>query len=61
MNYKCPHCNVEIETEDRIDFSVESQEIVECKMLGSCPECGRTYTWLESYKYSRSYDFKLNC
>lgn len=61
MNYKCPHCNVEIETEDRLDFSIENQEMVECEMLGSCPECGRTYTWFESYKYLKSYDFKLNC
>ena len=58
MEFKCPHCNVEIEVEDRIDFDIEN-DFVECKMLGFCPECGRTYTWKELYKYDKSYDFVL--
>lgn len=59
MNFKCPHCNVEIEVEDRTDIDIDYQGTVECKMLGFCPECNRTYTWKEAYKYSSSYDFHL--
>ena len=58
MKMKCPHCNVEIETEDRIDISVYP-EVIESEMVGSCPECGRVYTWCEGYKYSYSCDFRL--
>lgn len=58
MEFKCPHCNVEIEVEDRIDFDIDS-DFIECKMIGSCPECGRTYIWKELYKYEKSYDFVL--
>ena len=38
MNFKCPHCNVEIEVEDRTDIDIDYQGTVECKMLGFCPE-----------------------
>ena len=58
MNYKCPHCNVEAEIEDRIDFSID-EEFVEVEMLGYCPECERAYSWFELYEYKKSYGFAL--
>jgi hypothetical protein len=51
---------VEIEVIDSsADIEIDFQGTVECKILGVCPECNRTYTWKEKYKYSSSYDFHL--
>jgi transcription elongation factor Elf1 len=58
MEFKCPHCNIEIKVEDMVHFDFDIG-YVHCKMLGVCPECGRTYTWRELYKYEKSYEFTL--
>lgn len=58
MNYKCPHCNVEVETADRLDSSIDG-ETIEIEMLGHCPECGRAYHWFEVYELKRKHDFAL--
>ena len=60
MNFKCPHCNTEIEVIDTCaDIEIDFQGTVECKVMGICPECNRIYTWKEKYKHSSSYDFRL--
>ena len=56
MKYKCPHCCVEIETADRLDFTIEDKTI-EVEMLGYCPECERAYHWFEVYEFKRKHDF----
>lgn len=56
MKYKCPHCNVEVETSDRLDFSING-DFIELEMLGHCPECGRSYHWFETYGYKAKHGF----
>ena len=56
MKYKCPHCNVEIEPTDRIDFSIDDN-FVEVEVLGYCPECERIYRWFETYGYKAKHGF----
>ena len=58
MDYKCPHCNVEIETDDRIDIDIDDDH-VECKMVGHCPTCDRNYQWFEVYEHIKSVGFAL--
>ena len=58
MIFKCPHCSVEIETDDRIDIDVDDT-FVECKMVGHCPACDRNYQWFEVYEHIRTYGFAL--
>ena len=58
MDYKCPHCNVEVETTDRLDFSIDDDH-VEVEMLGHCPKCERAYHWFELYEHIKSVGFAL--
>lgn len=58
MFFKCPHCNDEIETDDRIDIDVDDT-FVECKVVGHCPTCDRNYQWVEVYKHLKTYGFTL--
>ena len=46
-NPKCPHCNVELDTDDVYDMEYDYEGIILHK-VGHCPECGRDYQWDES-------------
>lgn len=53
----CPHCVVEIPYDDMTDDYFDTS-IYEVNWRGTCPVCGRHFTWKEVYNYSRLEDFE---
>lgn len=56
---KCPHCMVELETDDCVDMDLVSNDKIKREIVGHCPECKREYQWSEEYRYTGSYDLFL--
>lgn len=54
---KCPHCNVEIETEDIIDIE-HNESTMSADAIGYCPTCGQNYRWTMLYKFDSIKDFE---
>jgi hypothetical protein len=48
----CPHCITEIDYDDLLDESFNTNTY-EVNWRGTCPVCGRHFTWKEVYRYSR--------
>lgn len=53
----CPHCATEVTYDEMIDESFDTSTY-EVNMRGTCPVCGRRFTWKEVYRYSQMEDFK---
>ena len=53
----CPHCITEINYDDMIDDYFDTSTY-EAFWRGTCPECGRHFTWKEIYHYSYINEFK---
>ena len=53
----CPHCITEIPYDEMTDdyFDTSAYEV---NWRGTCPVCGRHFTWKEIYHYSRLEDFE---
>ena len=49
-NPKCPHCNVEIETDDTYDMDYDYEGIC-LREVGHCPKCERDFQWERSAVY----------
>lgn len=47
----CPHCVTEITYDDMTDESFDTSTY-EVNWRGTCPNCGRRFTWKEIYRYS---------
>ena len=47
---KCPYCNVTLEEDDCIDMEDEISRLVKL-LVGSCPDCGREFKWVEIFTY----------
>ena len=53
----CPHCITEIPYDEMTDESFDTSTY-EVSWRGTCPVCGRHFTWKEVYNYSRLEDFE---
>ena len=53
----CPHCVAEITYDEMVDESFDTSTY-EVNLRGTCPVCGRLFTWKEVYRYSHMEDFK---
>ena len=58
MEPRCPHCNTPVEVEEEFEMDYDYHDSVKRVVLGSCPECGRTYSWSQIFVFSENIDFK---
>lgn len=48
-NPNCPNCGVELDFFDHYDCS-DDGDIILCMARGTCPRCGKKYTWEDVYR-----------
>lgn len=58
MNPRCPHCNVPLEVDEDLQTDYDYQDSLKRDVWGSCPECGRAYSWTQVFVFSENIDFK---
>ena len=54
---KCFNCGADLDYEDVLDTELDG-DIMTNKCVGSCPKCGKSYIWVDVYKYTHTQEME---
>ena len=57
---ECPKCKCIVPSTETVEFSFNTDEEVEVRVAGKCPQCNTPYIWTDIYVYSRSAELELD-